>query len=202
MNKTQAIEIFQKNDGLLRTTEAIRQGIHPRTLYQLRDEGIVQQLTRGVYRLTSLPPLTQPDLVIVSLRVPRAVISLVSALAFHETTNEIPHEVHITLPRGTRPPKLDYPPLRIFSVTGAALTEGIETIKLDGVDVRIYNLPKTVVDCFRFRNKIGIDVAVAALSDAVQRRGIRPAQILHYARLCRIERVILPYLQAIQINLR
>ena len=193
-----AIEAFREHAGLMQTKDALDLGIHPRTLYRLRDEGVVIQVSRGIYRLASLPPLSQPDIVAVALRVPRAVICLTSALAYHDVTSEIPHEVQIALPRRTKTPRLDFPPIRVFWFSGPALSEGIEVVEIDGVDVQVYDLPKTVVDCFRFRNKIGLDVAVAALNEAIKRKGVRPAELLRYARLCRIESVLLPYLEAIQ----
>ena len=193
-----ALEAFRLNGGILRTRDALKLGIHPRTLYRMRDEGAVEQISRGVFRLASLPALSHPDLVAVALRVPRAVVCLVSALAYHDATNEVPHEVQIALPRKTKPPKIDYPPLRVFSFSGPALSEGVATALLDGVEVRIFNLPKTVVDCFRFRNKLGLDIAVEALNQAIKRKGVQPAEVLRYARACRVERVMLPYLEAIQ----
>jgi predicted transcriptional regulator of viral defense system len=196
--RSRAIKVFQEHDGVLRTKQAIELGIHPRTLYFLRDEGVVTGLSRGVYRLASLPPLSQLDLVTVALRIPRAVVCLVSALSYHEVTSEIPHAVQIALPRRTKTPRLSFPPIHVFWFSGPALSEGIETEKVDGIEVNIYDLPKTVVDCFRFRNKVGLDVAIAALNEAVNRKGVRPAELLRYARLCRIESVILPYLEALQ----
>ncbi|MCG8421349.1 MAG: type IV toxin-antitoxin system AbiEi family antitoxin domain-containing protein [Proteobacteria bacterium] len=193
-----ALEVFEQHGGILRTKDALAQGIHPRTLYELRDQGVIAPISRGVYRLASLPELAYPDLVAVALRVPRAVVCLVSALAYHDCTSEVPHEVQIALPRGTKAPQLDSPPIRVHRFSGAALTEGIEVVPLDGIAVRIYSLGKTIVDCFRFRNRLGTDVAVEAMSEAITQQGIRPAEILHYARLCRIETVILPYLEAIQ----
>jgi predicted transcriptional regulator of viral defense system len=195
---SRAINAFRERGGILRTKEALTLGIHPRTLYRLRDEGLLEQLSRGVYRIAAMPDLAHPDLVTVSLRVPRAVVCLLSALAHHDATNEVPHEVQIALPRHTKAPRIDYPPVRVFWFSGPALSEGIQVLKLDGVDVRIFDLPKSVVDCFRFRNKLGLEVAVDALNQAVRRKGVRPADLLEYARLCRIESVILPYLEAIQ----
>jgi predicted transcriptional regulator of viral defense system len=197
-NINNAIEAFRGRGGVLRTREALELGIHPRTLYRMRDDGTVEQISRGVYRLASLPILSHPDLITVALRVPRAVVCLVSALAYHDATSEIPHEVQIALPRRTKPPKINFPPLRVFSFSGPALSEGVETTLLDGVKVRIFDLPKTVVDCFRFRNKLGLDVAIEALNQAMKRKGVRPAELLRYARMCRIERIILPYIEAIQ----
>jgi predicted transcriptional regulator of viral defense system len=195
---SQAVEAFRARGGILRTKDALELGVHPRTLYRLRDEGVIEQVSRGVYRLATMPDLAHPDLVAVALRVPRAVVCLVTALAYHDATNEVPHEVQIALPRATKAPRIDHPPVRVFWFSGPALSEGVQVVKVDGVEVRIYDLPKTVVDCFRFRNKLGLDVAVDALNQAVRRKRVRPADVLRYARLCRVESVILPYVEAIQ----
>jgi predicted transcriptional regulator of viral defense system len=193
-----AIKVFRKRGGVLRTTEALALGIHPRTLYRMRDASIVAPLSRGVYRLTSLPPLGEPDLATVALRVPRAVVCLISALSCHQITTQVPREIQIALPRGTKSPVLPYPRIRVFRFSGAALTAGIETHRLDGVAVRMYGPEKTVADCFRFRHKIGVDVAIEALQLALKDKHITAAQILRYARICRVERIMLPYLEALQ----
>lgn len=196
--ESHAITAFRKHGGILRTKDALACGVHPHTLYRLRDAGVLDQVSRGVFRLAELAPLTQPDLVAVALRVPRAVVCLVSALAYHDATDEVPHEVHIALPPGTKAPRLDHPPIRVFWFSGAAMSEGIEVVRLDGVDVHVFDLAKTIVDCFRFRNKLGLDVAIGALDAGLRRKGVRPAEILRYARLCRVESVILPYVEAMQ----
>jgi predicted transcriptional regulator of viral defense system len=193
-----ALDAFRMHGGVLRTRDVLAMGIHPRTLYRMRDEGIVDQISRGVFRLASLPGLSNPDLVAVAMRVPRAVVCLISALAYHDCTSEVPHEVQIALPRRTKPPKIEHPPLRVFWFSDPALSAGVETVVLDGIEVRIFDLPKTVVDCFRFRNKLGLDLAVEALNQAIKRKGVQPAELLRYARLCRAERVMLPYIEAIQ----
>ncbi len=194
----QAIRRFRARGGVLRTAEALRLGIHPRTLYQLRDQGRIEAISRGVYRLAELPPLSHPDLVTVALRVPSGVVCLVSALAVHEITTEVPHEVQIALPRGTKSPKIDHPPLRVFRFSEPALSLGIQTVELDGTGVRIYDPAKTIVDCFRYRNKLGVDVAIEALKLSMERKLARPADLLRYARKCRAERVMLPYIEALQ----
>lgn len=191
-----AVVLFEQHNGTLRTKQALELGIHPRTLYRLRDEGRLERVSRGVYRLASLPPLSNPDLTTVALRVPRAVVCLISALDYHELTVEIPHQVYIALPRGTRTPTIDYPPLRVFRFTGEALTAGIMEVDFEGVTVRIYDPTKTVVDCFRFRNKLRLDVALEALTNWRDRRIGKPADLLRYARICRVERVMMPYLEA------
>jgi predicted transcriptional regulator of viral defense system len=189
---------FHRAGGVLRTTQALRADVHPRDLYALRDAGVLEQVSRGVYRLSDLPPFAEPDLVTVSLRVPKAVIALVSALHFHGLTTEIPHEVSIALPQGTSRPKLDWPPLRVYRFSGAMFTSGIETHERDGIRLRVYGAAKTVADCFKFRNRLGIEVAVAALRTGIEERRITPAEMLRAARTCRVHRIVRPYLEALQ----
>lgn len=196
-SERQAETIFRRHRGVLRTSHALKLGIHPRILYRLRDSGRLVSVTRGVYRLAGLPELSQPDLLVVASRVPQAVICLISALSFHGITTQVPHEVHIALPRGARYPKLDHPPTRVFLMTGAAYSAGIETHFIEGVEIRVYGPEKSVADCFKFRNKIGMDVALEALRLARERKHVTPQALLHYARLCRVERVMRPYLEAL-----
>lgn len=187
--------LFRRHRGVLRTSRVLEAGVHPRTLYHLRDSGRLVQVSRGVYRLADLPEPSQPDLVVVAARVPQAVICLISALAFHEITTQVPHEVQIALPRGTRTPRLGHPPVRVFRMAGQAYSEGIETHVEQGVTLRVYGPEKTVADCFKFRNKIGLDVAVEALRLAREKKGVSPRALLHYGRICRVERVMLPYIE-------
>jgi predicted transcriptional regulator of viral defense system len=192
-----AEKTFREHGGMLRTGEAIRAGIHPRVLYAMRDAGIVQTLSRGLYRLTDLPPLTNPDLVSVAARVPKGVVCLVSALAYHEITTQIPHEVYLALERGSEPPRIEHPPLRVFWMRGQMFSHGQESHKVDGVEVSIYSAEKTLADCFKYRNKIGLDVAVEAVRLYRQRRRPKVDEIIRCARICRVEKVMRPYLEAI-----
>ncbi len=192
-----AIKVFDRCGGVLRTKEALDLGVHPRTLYQMRDEGILEAISRGVYRLTSLPPLANPDFVTVALRVPQAVICLNSALSYYDVSDDVPHEVHIALPRGSKKPQLDYPPIQVHQFGVDTFGAGIDVVQIDGVPVQIYNLARTVVDCFRYRNVLGTDVAVKALKEALTRDGVNFGEILKYARICRVETSILPYLEAL-----
>ena len=172
-------------------------GIHPRTLYALRDAGIVHSLSRGLYRLADLPPMGNPDLVRVALRIPNGVICLVSALAFHDLTTQVPHEVHLALKRGAEPPRLDYPPLKVYWFTGPAFSVEIERHSLDDVPVRIYSAEKTIADCFKYRNKLGLDVALEALKRYRERGKMDVESLLRCARACRVENVMKPYLEVL-----
>lgn len=188
---------FRERGGILRMAEALRAGIHRRTLYQLRDRGVLEQLSRGVYRLADSRPLGNPDLVAVSRRVPRGVVCLLSALAYHELTTEIPHEVYLAVPRESEPPQLDYPPVRVFRFGPKSFQEGIDTHELDGVPVRIYGPEKTIADCFKYRNKLGLDVALEALKAYFKRGRPDVAKLLRYAEACRVKNVMRPYLEAL-----
>jgi predicted transcriptional regulator of viral defense system len=177
--------------------QALELGISRKTLYAMRDTRVVERVSRGVYRLAGLPPLGNPDLVTVAARIPRGVICLISALAYHDITTQIPHEVHVAIERGSEKPRIDYPPVRFFWFSGPAFHEGIQTPKLDGVPVRIYDPQKTIADCFKYRNKIGMDVALEALRLWRQRRGVNVEALLLQARNCRVENVIRPYLEGL-----
>jgi len=182
---------------VLKTKDALRLGIHPETLYRMRDSGTLATLGRGLYRLSELPPLGNPDLVTVAMKVPSSVICLISALAFHELTTQIPHEVYLALPRGMEPPRLDHPPLRIFWFSRRVFAYGLESHKLDGTHVQIYSPEKTVADCFKYRNKTGLDIAREALKNYLERRKRNLGALLEAADVCRVSKVMRPYLEAL-----
>lgn len=192
-----AAAVFKKHGGILRTAQALRAGIHPGTLYAMRDSGALEVVSRGVYRLADSSPLGNPDLVTVATRVPGGVICLISALAFHEITTQIPHDVHVALPRGAEEPRLDHPPIKTYRFTREAFTEGVETHELDGVSVRIYSPEKTLADCFKFRNKVGLDTVVEAVRFYRERRRVKVDDLMRYAAICRVKKIIRPYLEAL-----
>jgi predicted transcriptional regulator of viral defense system len=191
------LDIFRKYGGILRTTQALKLGIHPRAIYAMRDSGMLEQLSRGVFRLADLPPLEQPDLVTVASRIPNGVICLISALSFHDLTTQIPHEVYVALQRGSEKPRCEYPPVRLFWFSGTAFSEGVEIHKISRTPVRIYNPEKTIADCFKYRNKIGVDVAVEALKKWIARKSPSIEKLTNYARTCGVEKVLKPYLEAL-----
>jgi len=192
-----AVKIFKNHGGILRTAQVLKAGIHPGTLYDMRDSGVLKSISRGVFRLSDNPPLDNPDLVTVAIRVPSGVICLISALAFYELTTQIPHEVHIALSRGAEEPRLDYPPIRAYRFTGKAFTAGVNIHDLDGVGVRIYSPEKTLADCFKFRNKIGLDTVIEAIRFYRDRKSTNVDDLLHYATVCRVNKIMRPYLEAI-----
>ncbi len=190
-------EIFRKHGGQLRMSEAIALGITRYMLYSLRDKGVIEHVSRGIYRLVELPPISNPDLVTVSIRFPNAVICLVSALAYHDITTQIPHDVSVAMPRDSRMPSLDYPPIQAHRFSNEAYKSGIDEHLLDGVPARIYSAEKTLADCFKFRNKIGMDVALEALKLYKTRKKFNLGKLLKYAQICQVEKVMRPYLEAL-----
>jgi predicted transcriptional regulator of viral defense system len=197
--KAEALQFLRQSGGLVRTGAAIAAGINPATLYALRDEGLVERVTRGLYRLTEQELSEAPDLATVAARVPDAVICLLSALEWHDLTTQIPHAVHLAIRQGAWRPKLDYPPLRVFRLTEPCFSAGIEVHEIGGVPVRIYSAEKTLVDCFKYRNKIGLDVALEALKLYRQRGKMNVSELMRHGVTCRMSRIMRPYLDALLI---
>jgi predicted transcriptional regulator of viral defense system len=191
-----ALQVFEKNK-VMRSTEVFAHGVQPRTLYKMRDEGLLVQEGRGLYRLANEQIWSDPDLALVSLRIPKGVVCLISALYFHQLTTQIPHEVYLALPKDSEKPRLQHPPIRFFWISPEPFKAGIEKHTIDNVEVKVYSVAKTISDCFKFRNKIGMDVALEALREGLNQRRCTPEQILRFARINRVERVMLPYLEAL-----
>jgi len=192
-----AREIFSRHRGYLRTSEALRLGIAPVTLYEMVRRGDLIKETRGLYRLAEAEVPGYPDLVNLAHRAPKAVICLVSALAFHELTTQIPHRVYLALPKDTKKPRIDYPPIEVVWLSGKAYSQGIEEHDMGGAIVRVYSAPKSVADCFRFRNKIGRDIAVEALKDYLKSSDRDLSSLLSFARIDRVEKLMQPYLESL-----
>jgi predicted transcriptional regulator of viral defense system len=191
-----AKQIFSEHNNFLSATEAIQLGIQSRTLYQMRDTGILVRESRGIYRLADGPDWSNPDLALVALRIPKGVICLISALNFHDLTTQIPRRVDVALLQSSEKPRLEYPPTRYTWLSPKSFAAGMEQHDLDGVQLRVYSIAKTITDCFKFRNKIGMDVALEALRDGLQSQRCSVGEILGFARINRVERVIAPYMEA------
>lgn len=195
--KIDPIEVFRCHNGILRTSEAIQLGIHPTYLYKLRDEGVLESLERGVFRLTSMPDFSEPDLVLVAKRIPQGIICLISALSYYDLTTQIPHFVYVALPRTARWPQVSYPPLRCFWYSENSYKNGIETIAINGCSVKIYSVEKTLADCLKFRNKIGMDVVLEALHAYWRRGNTNLDKLYKYAKICRVEKILQPIIETI-----
>lgn len=194
---TDTIDRIRHLGEIVRPSRAIASGIRAEAFYRLRDEGALVEISRGVYRLADLPMIDHPDLIAVAVRVPKAVVCLVSALAFHEATTQVPHAVDIALPQGVKTPRIGNPPIRTFHVSPQTYDAGVEDHLLDGVPVRIYSMEKTIADCFKFRNRVGSETAVEALRLGLERKGASVSKILQFARICRVESIMRPYLEAL-----
>lgn len=179
-------------------SRALERGISRYTLRSMESSGLIERLSRGVYRLVGRAGQRYPDLTTVAVRVPKAVVCLISALSFHELTTQIPHAVDIALPRGaTTKPNIDYPPVQVYTFSGLAYSEGIEVHTLGDVGVKIYGKEKSIADAFKYRNKIGLDVALEALKSWWETRGRNVDTLLAMARVCRVHNVMRPYLEAL-----
>lgn len=189
--------IFAAHEGVMRTGEALEAGIHRRTLYWMRGRGKLEALSRGVFVLASAPLPESPDVAAVMRRIPKAVLCLVSALEYHGIGTQIPNAVQIALPRNVTPPKLSYPRVQVFSMSGAAFRAGVEEHSMAGAQIRVYCVAKTVADCFKYRNRVGFDIAMEALQEVVRKRAATPSQIMEFARIDKVESIITPYLTAL-----
>ncbi len=187
-----------REKGVLRPRDLKDVGIAGEYLNKLHAEGVLDRPGRGLYRLASAKPSRYSQLAEIAKRVPRSVFCLLSALDFHELTTEIPHELWIAIPKKARPPRIKYPPLRVVQYSGAAYRFGIETHTIDGVEVRVYSAAKTVADCFKFRNQIGLDVALEALRDCWRKKKATSDAIWQAAKVCRMTNVMRPYMEAMQ----
>jgi predicted transcriptional regulator of viral defense system len=183
--------------GLARPRDLERHGISRALLSRLVQEGLVIRRARGIYVAARHAPTEDHTLAQVAKRVPEAVFCLLTALRFHELTTQAPAEVWIALPEKARRPRLDHPRLRVARFSGLALIEGAEEHQVEGVVVRVYSAAKTVADCFKYRNKVGIDVAVEALRDFSRKHRGGANELARFARICRVTHVMQPYLDAI-----
>ena len=194
-----AIEVFRDHGGVMRAGQVLKSGVTIDTLYRMVDQGVLERLTRGLYALTDMPPIGNPDFVTVAMRIPHGVICLLSALSFHGLTTKIPHEVTIAVDRKVtiRQPKIDYPPVRLVAFSGKAFQAGIESHEIDEFPVRIYSREKSIADIFKYRTKIGLDVAREALRLYLESRQTNIDSLIEFARICRVETAIMPYLEAL-----
>jgi predicted transcriptional regulator of viral defense system len=192
-----ALAVFHREGGMLRTRAALAAGINPWTLYALRDAGLIERLARGLYRVAGAEPMRAPDLATVAAKVPQAVVCLISALDWHSLTTQIPRQVHVALKRSAHKPQLPYPPVRVYWLTEPCYSAGIETHEVDGVRVRIYSPEKTLVDCFKFRRDVGLDVALEALRLYAEHGPVRTEALFEFSKLCRVRSVMRPYMEAL-----
>jgi predicted transcriptional regulator of viral defense system len=183
--------------GIVRPRDIEAIGLQREYLLRLHRQGKLNRPTRGIYTLPDADVTEHHSYAQVTKRVPGATVCLLSALAFHEITTQSPASVWVALPKGARKPALDSPSLRIVRLSGLSLTTGIENHQVDGVPVRVYSAAKTVADCFKFRNKIGLNIAIEALKDCLRQKRASINEIYRYTKVCRVSNVIRPYMEAL-----
>lgn len=192
-----AIDVFSSHHGILRTNQALLEGIYQKTLYSLKEMGIIEPLTRGVFHLVNYDFPPHLDLVTISLRHPEIIFCLISALDFHNLTTVIPRAVYIALPQGAKPPRIEGHKIRAFYYTKPQLEAGVETHTIAGINIKIFSAEKTVVDCFKYANKTGLEVAIEALKMCITYKKSKIVEFLKFARLARVNGKMQPYLQAL-----
>jgi len=183
--------------GLIRPRDLTERGLPTVALTRLVLQGRLQRVGRGLYALPDRPVSEHSALAEVARKHPQAIVCLLSALRFHDLTTQSPFEVWLAIPNKARAPKMDYPPLRIVRFSGEALTVGVEDHVIDGVPVRVTSVGRTVADCFKFRNKIGLDVALEALQEAWRAKRVSMDELWHYATLGRVTNVMRPYMESL-----
>jgi len=193
----QRILALAAQKGLLRTRDLSAISVPRVVLTRLTNAGQLEKVGRGVYRLPHALMSEHESLVTIATRVPSAVFCLLTALQFHELTTQLPRQVWIAMPRGSHTPRIDYPPLKMVQMSDQIYSSGVEEYRHDGALVRVTSVAKTVADCFKHRNKLGLDVALEALKDALRRRKVSVDDLWHHATICRVANVMRPYLEAI-----
>jgi predicted transcriptional regulator of viral defense system len=194
---TQRVLDLADQKGLLRASDLGAIDVPRVVLTRLNAAGLLKRIGRGLYRLPDSHGSENESLVAVATKVPQAVFCLLTALQFHELTTQLPHQVWIAMPRGSHAPRFDYPPIKMVQFTDEAYTAGVEEVERDGVKLRVYSVAKTVADCFKHRNKIGLDIALEALKDARARNKASVDDIWRNAQICRVANVMRPYLESI-----
>jgi predicted transcriptional regulator of viral defense system len=194
--RRQIVTMFRRN-GFVRPCEIQQAGVPRWVLYALAREGVVMRQGRGIYTLPNAKVTANHSYAEAIKRAPHGIICLISALRFHGLTMQNPAEVWVAIPRGSWQPKSDGLRLRLVQFSGKALHIGIEAHPVEGVTVPVTNVARTIVDCFKFRNKIGTDVAVEGLRDAWRRKQFAMKDLSHYAKVFRMSRVMMPYLETL-----
>lgn len=184
--------------GILRSSDLKKSGIPRVYLTRLIATCQLERIARGLYRLCDAPSTEHESLLFIAKKVPQAVFCLLTALQFHELTTQLPHQVWIALPQGSHSPKIGYPPIKMIQYSAEAYSQGIELHEHDRVTLRIYGIAKTIADCFKHRNKIGLDVAIEALKEAWNHKKVGIDELWHYAKICRVANVMRPYLEILQ----
>lgn len=196
-NKLDKLAAAARPGGTFTSAETRCADISARTLARLCRAGKVTRISRGVYQITDAKDVASPDYAAIAKRVPLGVVCLLSALYHHDLTTEIPREICLAVNRNAAIPRIAYPRVRVFRMSAASFSAGIERKIVDGVKLQIYSAEKTIADCFKYRNRIGTEVAVEALKAYMGRRGRNLERVRKMAGVCRVEKIMRPYLESL-----
>ena len=191
------IEFIKKGGGIAKYSALIKAGFYKAIIRAAIDSRQIERVGHGVYSLAEIPDIAHPDLVTASVMIPNGVICLITALSFHEVTDEIPHYTDVAIPSTSRAKEIPNLPVRYYRFSQKTWEAGIEEHDIDGHKVRIYSLAKTIADCFKFRNQIGMDVARSALKTAFEQKKVSHREIMKYASICRVTNIIKPILETL-----
>ena len=196
IQRQRAMRIAEKK-AVFSAADAVRSGVHSQALTRMVEEGRLERVARGRYRFPDSPLTEHHNLALVAGALPDGVVCLLSGLSFHGIGTQVPSQVWIALDRRARKPAQEWPPIRVVRFGGEALTEGVETHTIEGVTVKVYGLAKTLADLFKYRNKVGLDVALEALKEVWRSGHLDVDELMRFARICRVERVMRPYLESV-----
>lgn len=195
--QSKLIKFIRKEGGFARYPDLIKAGFYKAIIRKTLESGQIERISRGVYSLAEIPDIAHPDLVMASVIIPKGIICLITALSFHEATDEIPHYTDIAIPAQTRETEIQNFPIRYYRFSQKSWKAGIEKHNIDGCKIRVYSLAKTIADCFKFRNQIGMDVARSALKNAFEEKKVSHQEIMKYAAICRVTNIIKPILETL-----
>jgi predicted transcriptional regulator of viral defense system len=200
MRKTKEREVLNLAGklGTIRIKDLLERKIHPEYARRLVGKQMLVRSGRGLYALADAEVTEHHDLALIGKRLPKGVICLASALRFHGIGTQLPRKIWLALEKGSAQPRISYPEISVVRFSGPSFSAGIDVHKIEGVAVRIYNPAKTIADCFKFRNRIGLEGAIEAARECLRERKVTSDEIYHYARICRVWNVMKPYLEAIQ----
>jgi predicted transcriptional regulator of viral defense system len=193
----QQVLALASQQGLLRASQLRVLGIGRVVLTRLTASGQLERVGRGVYRLSDAQGAEHESLATIAVKVPQAVFCLLTALQIHELTTQLPRQVWIAMPQGSHTPKMDYPPVKMVQFSGEAYAQGIEVVRVEQIELRVYGVAKTIADCFKHRSKVGLDVAIEALREALAANKTNANDLWRFAKICRVANVMRPYLETL-----
>ena len=197
LTHTDLVLKLAKNKGVIRSLDLKEKGIPRVILTRLKTKGLLEKVGWGLYRLKNANYSEHESLITIAAKVPQAVFCLLTALQFHGLTTQLPRKVWIAMLQKSHVPKIDYPPIKMVLYSGKAFSSGVESHKKRKVTIQVYSIEKTIVDCFKHRNKIGIDVAIESLKDAKEKQKVSIEKLWKFAKICRVTNVMRPYLESL-----